>query len=392
MSPPATPIGNSFPRELMTADLPLAAGSISRRVAYDGLSRWANDDHAAALQAFRQSAALMGQHPLNFAKQPTFAGERGDWLPVVEASLKSAAQRNPKGFFEANFIPFQISDPLRPGGMFTGYFEPVVKGSRHPSADFPVPVYGKPSDLVAFDAAESLSSGLGFGRRTAAGPQPYDTRKQIENGSLAGQGLEICWLSDWISTFFMHIQGSGRVELEDGSSLRLAYAAKSGQPYVAIGSVLLEKGLIARENLSMQSLTSWMKIHPMESRALMWKNPSYIFFREMLSTPENLGAMAAGKVHLAPQRSLAIDANHYLYGTPLWLETTTPPESPGGEMAFDHLMIAQDTGSAIRGLLRGDVYWGWGEEAALIAGHMKSPGRMTALLPHAVVHRLGLPT
>ncbi len=390
MLPRVIPIGNSFPRELMTDEISIVPGSICRRVSYDGLSRWANDDHAAALQSFRQSAALMSENPLNFAKLPTFAGAREDWLQVAEASFLAFAQHNPKGFFENHFTPCEISGPHKPSGMFTGYFEPVVRGSRNYSAEFPVPVYRKPADLMAFDPVESQSVGFAFGKHGTNGPVPYDTREEIERGSLKGQGLEICWLNDWIPAFFMHIQGSGRVQLEDGSSLRLSYAAKSGHPYVAIGSVLLERGQLTRENLSMQSLVAWMKTNPGESRALMWQNPSYIFFREMPLTPENLGAMGAGKVHLMPQRSLAIDASHYLYGTPLWLETTTPPESPNGEKTFDRLMIAQDTGSAIRGLLRGDIYWGWGYEAALIAGHMKSPGRMTALLPIAVARRLGL--
>jgi membrane-bound lytic murein transglycosylase A len=391
MSQRATPTGNSFPRDLMTQGTPIVAGYTCQRIAYDALSRWADDDHGLALQTFRQSAGLIGQHPLNFAKQPTFAGWKEDWRPAVEASANSTAEKDPRGFFENNFIPCQISDAHRPNGLFTGYFEPVVHGSRNHGPDFPVPVYGKPRDLVAFDAAETQSTGLAFGKRNTHGPQPYDTRQEIENGSLSGQGLEICWLSNWIDAYFMHIQGSGRVQLDDGTPLRLGYAAKSGRPYVAIGSVLLNRGLISRENLSMQSLMAWMRTNPAESRHLMWQNPSYIFFREVTGIAEDLGAMGAGKVQLVPQRSLAIDANHYLYGTPLWLETTTPPEATGGVQTFDHLMIAQDTGSAIRGLLRGDVYWGWGEEAARIAGHMKSPGRMTALLPVPVAQRLGLP-
>ncbi len=374
----------------MVAGLPIDAGSTCQRISFDTLANWTDDDHGIALQAFQQSAALINQNSLNFAKRPTFAGVREDWLQVAEASLKSAALKQPKEFFENHFIPCQISDPHRPDGMFTGYFEPVVRGSRNHSAEFPVPVYRKPADLVAFDPVESQSTGFAFGKRGTHGPAPYDTREEIERGSLAGQGLEICWLSDWISAFFMHIQGSGCVKLEDGSSLRLTYAAKSGHPYVAIGSVLLERGQLTRENLSMQSLIAWMIANPGESRALMWQNPSYIFFSEMPETPDGLGAIGAGKVHLMPQRSLAIDASHYLYGTPLWLETTTPPEAPGGRQVFNRLMIAQDTGSAIRGLLRGDVYWGWGDDAAIIAGHMKSPGRMTALLPIPVVQRLGL--
>ena len=255
-----------------------------------------------------------------------------------------------------------------------------------------MPVLGKPDDLRTFDETETAKAGCNYGRQTAEGPCAYPTRKEIEQGCLAGRNLEICWLSDWVDGFFMHVQGSGRVQLDDGTTMRLSYAAKSGQPYVAIGGVLVQRGVLTRDTMSMQSLKAWMKSNPNEARELMWQNPSYIFFRETGAAPENRGSIGAGKVHLTPHRSIAIDASHYLYGTPLWLETATPAESPGSAQPFHHLMIAQDTGSAIQGLVRGDVYWGWGEEAAIIAGHMKSSGKMTALLPRAVVERLGLMT
>jgi membrane-bound lytic murein transglycosylase A len=394
MSHPVTPIGNLFPREVMVTGNPNLAKPNCQAIGYEVLPRWAHDDHAAALEVFRKSATMLVRDPVNFGKLPTLAGSRQDWQAVIESSFESAASNDPRRFFERHFIPCRITDPVRPEGLFTGYFEPVVQGSRTQSPEYPVPVYRKPDDLQIFDAVESQTLGLASGKRTAKGPQAYDTREAIETGSLSGRHLEICWLNDWTDAFFMHIQGSGRVELDDGTTIRLGYAAKSGRPYVAIGSVLAAQGVLPRETISMQSLTKWMKANSAEARILMWQNPSFIFFRELDAIPEYLGAMGGGKVHLTPERSLAIDANHYLYGTPLWLETTTPPESLceslGGQQVFHRLMIAQDTGSAIRGLQRGDVYWGWGAEAALRAGHMKSPGQITALLPLAVVARLGL--
>jgi membrane-bound lytic murein transglycosylase A len=180
------------------------------------------------------------------------------------------------------------------------------------------------------------------------------------------------------------------VQLAEGGEIRLAYAGKTGQPYTGIGGVLLMQGIGTLETMSMQVLRQWMKDHPSEARSLMWHNKSYVFFQEITVSDPMLGAIGAAKVNLTPLRSLAVDRRHWMFGTPIFLETTTPPETPGGAKPFVELMMAQDTGTAIKGLARGDVYWGWGESQAHIAGHMKSPGKMTVLLPQAVGRRLGL--
>jgi membrane-bound lytic murein transglycosylase A len=214
------------------------------------------------------------------------------------------------------------------------------------------------------------------------------TREEIDKGGLAGQGLEVAWLKSWEDCFFIHIQGSGRVRLADGSAIRLAYALKTGHPYTGIGGVLIQRGVLTHENNSMQSIRTWMKAHPQEARELMWLNKSFIFFREIAVEDPKLGALGAEQVNLTPRRSLAIDRAFWMFGMPIWLDTSLPPEA-GGEK-FQHLVVAQDTGSAIKGAARGDVYWGWGDQAAYIAGHMKSPGSFTALLPQRVAAALGL--
>ncbi len=355
-------------------------------VDFSNLRQWQRIDLEPSLAAFRRSAAEMLSTASGFSRQPVFGGSIEDWYPVCKASLDAMDARH---FFETLFKPFQVMDPDRPQGLFTGYYEPLVEGTRQPDPAFPVPVYGKPADLVSFMLDEVQNSGLTYGRRLRGEPAPYDTREKIEKGSLAGQGLEICWVRDWTDAFFMHIQGSGRVKLQDGPEIRLAYAAKTGLPYTGIGSVLLKRGIGTPETMSMQFLKQWMKDHPSEARDLMWHNQSYVFFQEITVKDPGLGAIGAAKVNLTPRRSLAVDRYYWMFGTPVLLDTTTPPESPGGSQPFVELMIAQDTGTAIKGLARGDVYWGWGVEAALIAGHMKSPGRMTVLLPPAVGRKHG---
>ncbi len=310
-----------------------------------------------------------------------FGGRRDQWLAVCRKAWTAADARR---FFEENFQPLTVNDPLRPEGLFTGYYEPEAAGSLEPSADYAVPIYRKPDDLIGFDDSIAAKTGFKYGRMAEGLPIAYFTRKEIEDGALAGRGLEFVWLKSWADAFFIHIQGSGRVRLPDGSLIRLAYAGKSGQPYTGIGPLLVERGAFTREEMSMQATRAWMEKDDVAARELMWENKSFIFFREVEMADAALGPPGAQQVALTPHRSLAVDRSLWMFGTPVWLDSTTP-SGPGGEMeAFRHLMVAQDTGSAIKGHVRGDVFWGAGEEAALIAGEMKSQGRMIVLLPKEV--------
>ncbi len=320
-----------------------------------------------------------------FARKVSFGGRREQWLSVCG---RSETATDAKRFFEENFQPLKVNDPLRPEGLFTGYYEPEAEGSRTPSKTYRVPLYGKPADLVTFDDAAAKRIGLKYGRIAGGKPQPYFTRKEIEQGALAGRELEIVWLRHWADAFFMQVQGSGRVRLPDGSVIRLAYAAKSGQPYTGIGGVLVERGAFTRDEMSMQATRAWMEKDEKTARELMWENKSFVFFREVEMGDAKLGPPGAQKVPLTPLRSLAVDRSLWMFGTPVWLDTRTP-SGPKGEMeTFRHLMIAQDTGTAIKGHARGDVFWGAGERAALTAGHMKSPGRMIVLLPKEIARPL----
>lgn len=357
------------------------------RISFAELEGWPGAAIDGALDAFRRSCRDILEHGRRFSHVASFGGSRSSWIDTCREGLAAADARV---FFETHFRPYRVVDLQRPEGLFTGYFEPEAVGSRSASRIFNVPIYSRPPDLVTFTEEERKATGLIYGRRINGKAIPYHTRQQIEEGALAGQGREIAYLKDWADAFFIHIQGSGRVLLEDGSTLRLTYDGKSGLPYTGIGSLLVQQGALSKDEMSMQSIRRWMAEHPQEARRLMWQNQSFIFFREAQLERRELGALGAQHVQLTPRVSLAVDRGVWMLGTPVWLDTTVPAGDEASMRPFRQLLIAQDTGSAIRGAARGDVYWGFGEAAAQIAGRMKSAGRMAVLLPHAVADELGL--
>ncbi|MCA8927426.1 MAG: MltA domain-containing protein [Alphaproteobacteria bacterium] len=242
---------------------------------------------------------------------------------------------------------------MEESALVTGYFEPSLTGARVRSPAFPVPLYRPPADpaLAGLD-------------RTA-----------IDRGSLAGRGLELAWLADPVDAFFLHIQGSGRIVFPDGSAARVGFAGANGRPYHAIGRDLVADGEISREAVSMQSIAAWLRAHPVEAPAMMQRNPRYIYFRWI----DGDGPVGAGGMALTPERSLAVDPTRIAYGLPVWLDV----EGPGGpdDSRLQTLTVAQDTGSAIRGAGRADLFWGAGQRAADLAGRMQSRGRLYVLLP-----------
>lgn len=360
-------------------------GVVLRRTTFDALPSWPEDNLEPSLQAFRRSAAEILNDGRGFERGPKFGGQRRQWLSVCRKAETATSARS---FFEENFVPVSVWDGDHPSGLFTGYYEPEVEGRRVPDDVFAVPIYGKPPELVGMDAVAKQATGLAYGRLEGSVPVPYATRHEIEQGALDGRGLEIMWLRDWADAFFIHIQGSGRVRLPERGVVRLAYAGKNGQPYTAIGGLMVQRGILTPSEVSMQAIRSWMSANPQAARELMWENRSFIFFREERIDDASLGPPGAEGVLLTPRRSLAVDRTLWAFGTPVWLDTEAPTGESGTLRAFRKLMIAQDTGSAIRGLVRGDVFWGAGLEAARAAGHMKNPGRMTVLLPHEVADEL----
>jgi membrane-bound lytic murein transglycosylase A len=269
-------------------------------------------------------------------------------------------------------------------GFLTGYFEPIVQGSRFPNPEFHIPLHRRPPDLVA--AAHRPGSdafpnkGARIGRRNENNELvPYHDRGTIEAGALDGQKLEICWLKDPFDVLAIQIEGSARVILEDGTPLRINYDSHNGYPYTSIGRVLIERNLIPSEEMSMQRIREWMAAHPDEAANVRATNRSYIFFRITGLTNESEPVGAQG-VPLTPGRSIAVDRLHE-YGTPFFIEANLPIESAKSASPFRRLMIAQDTGSAIIGPARADLYWGAGDDAGRVAGRIRHPARFVMLLP-----------
>ena len=349
-------------------------------VSYSDIAGWAHDNHYLAHAAFCRSASEILQHGQGFKRASLYGGDRSDWLELCRKALTA---KNPKEFFEAEFQAVVVDEESE--SLFTGYYEPQAQGSLMPTEEFCVPLYAKPPELVAFSPAERDATGLSYGSRNF-GAKAYFSRQEIEQGALSGRGLEICYLKSWEDAYFIHIQGNGRIVLGNGKSLRLSFAAKNGHAYKSIGRVLLDQGIGTPQTMSMQFLKEWMSANPHAVNELMFENPSFIFFTATDQIDPQLGAIGAAKVPLTPLRSIAVDRNVWAFGTPFFVATHLPPVRGGGE--FHHLMIAQDTGSAIKGVVRGDIYWGWGPDAEACAGHMKQPGQIIALLPKPLAKRL----
>jgi membrane-bound lytic murein transglycosylase A len=268
-------------------------------------------------------------------------------------------------------------------GFVTGYYEPVVQASRKRSANCPVPLYRKPDDLVKLDEKnrpQPLDPGFAFARRTPDGLCEYFDREAIERGALEGRGLEIAWLADKVDAFFIHVQGAARLNFTDGTTLRVTYAAKSGHPFTGPGRELAELDEIPREKVTMQSIRAWFKANPQRIDEILHRNRSFIFFRAAPVEDEAMGPVAAAKVPLTPGRSLAVDRLLHTFGSPVFV--AADGLSVEGH-PFRRLMIAQDTGSAIVGPARGDIFFGSGDAAGEIAGVVKHEADFFLLVPRS---------
>lgn len=374
-----------FWRPAMPPDGPRGTAEAS---GFDALPGWRDDSHAEILSTFRRSCIFLEERS-GGAAMGMAGGSVADWRLVCRTVRELAdpvSDEQARVFFETHFRPVAISGDDGPDGLFTGYFEPELSGSKEPGPEYPVPLYGRPPDLVLFDSAvprDPSARGLKRGRIVDGRARAYFSREEIDRGALEGRVEPILYLRDRVDAFFLHIQGSGRVRLADGGVQRVAFAAKSGQPYTPIGRILVEGNEIEKDRVSMQSIRAWLRSNPDRADAVMWRNRSYIFFRLIDGDP-GLGPPGAQGVPLTPGRSLAVDRRFHAYGSLFWLDTTAPSGEDGGEQIFRRLMIAQDTGSAILGAVRGDVFWGAGDRAGEIAGRMKSTGRLHALVPHIV--------
>ncbi len=366
---------------------------------FDRLEGWSSDDHGAALAAFLKSCDrwqhVPAERPLA-SSLPRF-GTHGDWQPVCDAARAlPAAGDHARRFFESQFDLFMAANHQQAEGLFTGYYEPELRGARQQTETFSIPLYQRPDDLISVDLGEFRADLRGrrvAGRIDGTRLRPYASRAEIERApSTAHEPL--VWVDSAVDAFFLHIQGSGRVVLDDGGVMRVGYAAQNGHPYTAIGRVLVDQGHMALEEVTMQSIRQWLDTNPAQADQVMNHNSSYVYFRELDVDDPSLGPIGAQSVPLTPGRSLAVDRKHWALGVPVWMETSWPVDPPAEEAAdqagdvqgapLRRLMVAQDTGGAIRGPIRGDVFLGFGHQAGEVAGRMKQAGGLALLLPKSL--------
>lgn len=366
-----------------------------KRSTFAALEGWAGADVRTALAAFAGSCKRITARADGDALGGAAAyGSVREWRGPCAAALqlKTPSSDAARQFFETWFVPVQAFNRSEPVGLFTGYYEPELAGSRKSGGRFTTPLYARPSDLVSVDLGSfrpTLKGERIAGRVDGGKLVPYETRAAIEGGALKDRSAPIAYVDDAAAAFFLHVQGSGRVRFADGSVVRVAYDGQNGHPYTAVGRVLVDRGEIAREHLSMQTIRAWLKANPKQAPALMNENASYVFFKEQPLDDPSLGAEGAQGVPLTSEASLAVDLRFHALGAPMWIEGTAPADDEKApDITFRRLMVAQDTGGAIRGPVRGDVYWGSTARAESIAGRMAHKGQLYVLVPQSVAARL----
>ncbi len=363
---------------------------VLKPVGFQELPGWRDDAVEEALPAFLRSceriASLPDGAPVSDKGGEASAGKAGDWRPVCAeaARLPAGDGEAVRRFFEARFQPWSARNHRNPLGLFTGYYEPLLHGSRRRHGRYTVPLYGRPPELVTVDLGRFRGDLRGkriAGKVEEGSLIPFADRKAIDEGALAGRKLELVWVDDPVEAFFLQVQGSGRVELAEGGEMRVGYAAQNGWPYTSIGKALIQSQALNPEAVSLQTIRAWLEAHPEKIDDVLEKDASYVFFREV----KGEGPLGAEGVPLTPGRSLAVDLNYLPLGVPLWLSTGVPdPDAKKPDHKLRRLLVAQDTGGAIRGPVRGDLFWGFGPPAEALAGRMKHRGKLWLLLPKGV--------
>jgi peptidoglycan lytic transglycosylase A len=351
-------------------------------IEWNALDGWAADDHGTAFATFLASCrALFRTMPPKSETRPMYFALKhlcGQALPGGRL-----AEAKARLFFERNFRPVRISKLGDSAGFLTGYYEPVVDGSRFPTRIFKVPIYRRPADLVP----PLNHSGPGFPnrgqslRRTSSGELvPYYDRGEILDGALDGRHLEICWIKDEMDALLIQIEGSARVRLEDGTILRINYDAHNGYPYLPLSRILIERNIIPREAISPERIREWMRTNPQTAEEVRRQNRSLMFFR-IVGLSDDREAVGAQGVPLTPGRSIAVDPSLHVFGTPFFVQASLPFTGEGQSARFARLMIAQDTGSAMVGPARADIYLGAGDWAGRLAGRLQHSGSFAMLVP-----------
>ncbi|SFG41504.1 murein transglycosylase A [Neptunomonas qingdaonensis] len=341
---------------------------INKAICWDTLAGWQQDTLSEALPALRQQC-------------PRLSKSQPEWKTICSAidTLPLTTDDEMRDFFEAHFIPHNIIGTAgKNQGLITGYYEPTLNGSMQPNPRYNYPLYQPPKDMLTVKLGSrfpELKDQRVRGRIEGNTVIPYYSRQEIDNSDSPLKGQEILWVDDADAAFFLHIQGSGRIQLADGSMIGVGYADQNGHPYVAIGKKLIEQGELTREEVSLDTIRQWLSSHPAEADILKNQNPSYVFFN--VRKDLEFGPRGSLNVPLTPERSAAVDRKIIPLGTPLWITTTLP----GSNETYQRLVFAQDTGGAINGPVRADMFFGRGERAEKLAGEMKQTGSIYALLP-----------
>ena len=338
-------------------------------VDFAALPGWQQDDLRQAWPAFMQSCRVLAA--------------RAGWATPCAAARSVDAQDGAaiRSYFEAYFVPNMVRNPDGADtGLVTGYYEAMLYGARKRGGDYQTPLYRVPDDLLTIDLGSVYPDLKGRrlrGRLQGKTVVPYSSRAEIARAPLAGK--ELLWVSDPVEAFFLEVQGSGRVQLDSGETVRVAYGDQNGHPYKAIGRWFVEQGIMTPDQVSAQSIRAWLAANPERRQELFNVNPSYVFFREEKVTDPNVGPRGSLNVPLTPGRSVAIDRSILPLGAPIWLSTSFPKDGA----PLQRLVMGQDTGGAIRGAVRADFFYGFGPEAVENAGLMKQPGQLWVLLPKA---------
>ena len=364
-----------------------------RQVSFNQLPGWDTAEFKKSLLAFQTSCrAFIKQDPDRVVGTDKIDLQVKDWQPACRAALNinPITEKSAKLFFQKWFSPVEFYDGKPVKGLFTGYYMPLLKGSYTKTTKFNIPIYEVPTNLVTIDLGSfyaDLKNRKIVGRMDGNSIVPFYNREQINKGAIKDTARVLLWINSPVDRLFLEIQGTGIVEFEDGKRIYIGYDAQNGAPYTPIAGVLIKKGIMTRHNASMQAIKRYLEAHPEEMDKVINQNQSFVFFRKL-----NLdAALGSQGVALTPGYSLAIDREWIPMGAPLWLSTTRPDsKNPDKNKTMQRLMIAQDTGGAIRGKVRGDVFWGGGDNATLIAGHMKNEGHYWLLLPRHAVSRLDI--
>jgi len=397
--------GPTIDPETRPEDSAAPAPPALRRIGFEALPGWAADAHHDILPALQASCAVLRTARPDFVlggqgEAALRAGTAAAWqdlcveIRVLERALprpprpgtgpaherrvaawQAARHAAVRQFIETHFEPFAAG-----AGVMTGYYEPILRGATETDDAYRTPLYSRPPDLVE-QPAPGNALRRRYGMMVDGRMQPYHDRAAIDTGALAGRGLELLWVDDPADAFFLHIQGSGRVVLPDGEIVRVGFAGHNGRGYVAIGRLLIERGEIPREQMSMQTIRAWLAAAGHDrATELLRGNPSYVFFRRVEGLTPDQGPIGAMGVPLTPRRSIAVDRGFIPMGTPMWV-TVRDPMARRDTPPAGQLVVAQDTGGAIRGPARTDFFWGWGAKAGERAGRMRDEAEVFLLLP-----------